>query len=158
SYRVDLGRMEREIFSASDASRARPSYVGLLGYAVFGYLEGWEAKAVRLEVKAPAGWPVFSTLAPAAPPAVAEGAADASAFYALADSQVAMGPALQVRKAESRVALYLAAYSEGEADLELTASLVARAMDALVAYFGSAPFAHYTAHLELLRPISPEHR
>src|SRR5262249_15630430 len=43
-------------------------------------------------------------------------------------------------------------------DLELTASLVARAMDALVAYFGSAPFPHYTAHVELLKPLSPEHR
>lgn len=158
SYRVDLGRMEREILSASDASRARPGYVGLLGYSVFGYLEGWESKPVRLGVKAPAGWPVFTTLAPAAPPAVAEVAADAPDFYALADSQVAMGPALQVRRAESRVPLYLSAYAEGDSDLELTATLVARAMDALVAYFGSAPFAHYTAHVELLKPLSPEHR
>ena len=31
-------------------------------------------------------------------------------------------------------------------------------MDALVAYFGSTPFPHYTAQLELLKPISPEHR
>ena len=32
--------MEREILGASDSSRARPDYVGLLGYSVFGYLEG----------------------------------------------------------------------------------------------------------------------
>ena len=31
------------------------------------------------------------------------------------------------------------------------------AMDTLVTYFGSAPFDHYTAHLELLKPISPDH-
>jgi len=31
-------------------------------------------------------------------------------------------------------------------------------MDALVAYFGSTPFPHYTAHLELLKPQSPDHR
>jgi predicted metalloprotease with PDZ domain len=30
-------------------------------------------------------------------------------------------------------------------------------MDALVAYFGGAPFPHYTAHLELLTPLSPDH-
>jgi predicted metalloprotease with PDZ domain len=158
SYRVDLARMEREILSAADASRARPGYVGLLGYSVFGYLEGWEAKAVRLEVRSPAGWPLFTTLAPAAPPATGEVSAEAPDFYALADSQVAMGPSLHVRKVESRVPLYLAAYSEGEADLGLTASLVARAMDALVAYFGSSPFPHYTAYLELLKPLSTEHR
>jgi predicted metalloprotease with PDZ domain len=158
SYRVDLARQERVILSASDASRARPGYVGLLGYSVFGYLEGGEAVPVRLEVKAPAGWPIFTTLAPAAPPAVAEASADAADFYALADSQLAMGPALSVRKADSRVALYLAAYAEGDADLELTASLAARAMDALVAYFGGAPFPHYTAHLELLKPLTAEHR
>jgi predicted metalloprotease with PDZ domain len=158
SYRVDLARMEREILSASDASLARPGYVGLLGYSVFGYLDGWETKPVRLEAKGPPGWPVFTTLAPAAPPAVAQADADAADFYALADSQLAMGPALAVRRAESRVPLYLAAYAEGEVDLELTASLVARAMDALVAYFGGAPFAHYTAHLELLKPLSAEHR
>ena len=95
SYRVDLARMEREILGASDASRARPQYVGLLGYSVFGYLEGWEARPARLEVVAPPDWPVFTTLAPAAPPALSRAAGDAADFYALADSQLAMGPALR---------------------------------------------------------------
>ena len=158
SYRVDLARMEREILGASDASRARPQYVGLLGYSVFGYLEGWEARPARLEVVAPSDWPVFTTLAPVAPPAVSRAAGDAADFYALADSQVAMGPALSVRRVENRLPLYLTAYAEGTADLVFTGRLVARAMDALVAYFGSAPFPHYTAQLELLKPISPEHR
>jgi predicted metalloprotease with PDZ domain len=36
-------------------------------------------------------------------------------------------------------------------------SLVARALNALVGYFGSAPFPHYTVQLELLKPISPDH-
>ena len=55
-------RLEREILGAADASRARPGYAGLLGYSVFGYLEGWEARPVRLEVAAPSDWPVFTTL------------------------------------------------------------------------------------------------
>jgi predicted metalloprotease with PDZ domain len=157
AYRVDLARMEREILGASDASRARPGYVGLLGYSVFGYLEGWDARPVRLEVQAPADWPVFSTLAPQAPPPRGRVTALAPDFYALADSQVAMGPGLSVLRVENSMPLYLAAYAEGPADLALTGSLLARAMDALVAYFGGAPFPHYTAHLELLKPVSPEH-
>jgi predicted metalloprotease with PDZ domain len=157
SYRVDLARMEHEILGAADSSRARPHYVGLLGYSVFGYLEGWETRPARLEVVAPSDWPVFTTLAPAAPAAVGRVAADAADFYALADSQVAMGPDLSVLRVLSRTPLYLTAYSEGNADLAFTGSLMARAMDALVSYFGKAPFPHYTAHLELLKPLSPDH-
>jgi predicted metalloprotease with PDZ domain len=157
SYRVDLGRMEREILGASDSSRARPRYAGILGYSVFGYLEGWQDRPLRLEVEAPPDWPVFTTLAPAAPPPLGRTVAAADDFYALADSQVAMGPELRVLKLESRVPLFLSAYAEGRVDLALTGRLLARAMDALVAYFGSAPFAHYTAQLELLRPLSPDH-
>ena len=157
AYRVDLARMEREILGASDSSRARPDYVGLLGYSVFGYLEGSESRPVALEVMAPADWPIFTTLAPQASPPLAKATAEAADFYALADSQVAMGPALVVLRLESRVPLYLAAYPEGPADLEFTGSLVAHALNALVAYFGSAPFPHYTAELELLKPLSPRH-
>jgi predicted metalloprotease with PDZ domain len=157
TYRVDLARMERELLSATDSSRARPGYAGILGYSVFGYLEGWEGRAVRLEVEAPPDWPVFTTLAPVAPPAHGRTTADAPDFYALADSQVTMGPGLTVTRLESRVPLYLSAYAEGAADLPFTGSLVARAMNALVDYFGSAPFAHYSAVLELLKPVSSEH-
>lgn len=157
AYRVDLARMEREILGAADSSRARPGYVGLLGYSVFGYLEGFESRPVALEAAAPADWPIFTTLAPQATPPLAKATAAAADFYALADSQVAMGPALVVLKLESRVPLYLAAYPEGPVELAFTGSLVAHALDALVAYFGSAPFPHYTAHLELLKPLSPRH-
>jgi predicted metalloprotease with PDZ domain len=157
SYRVDLARMERELLSATDSSRARPGYVGILGYTVFGYLDGLENRPVRLEVEAPADWPVFSTLAPAAPPLRGRVSGLAADYYALADSQVSMGPALTVLRLQSRVPLYLSGYSEGSADLAFTGTLVAQAMDALVAYFGSAPFPHYSAVVELLKPVSPEH-
>jgi predicted metalloprotease with PDZ domain len=157
AYRVDLSRMEREILSAADSSRARPGYVSLLGYSVFGYLEGWEPRPVVLEVAAPDDWQVFTTLAPQASPPRGRATADAADFYALADSQVAMGPALEVLRVENRVPLYVSAYSEGPVDLLFTASLVSRAMDALVGYFGSAPFPHYTAQIEWLKPQSPRH-
>ncbi len=157
SWRVDLARMEREILGAADASRARPLYVGLLGYSVFGYLDGLEARPVELEIAAPADWPVFTTLSPQAPPVRGRATATPADFYALADSQVLMGPELQVLRAPGRESLYLAAYAEGPVDLALTAGLVAQAMDALVAYFGTTPFPHYTAVLQLLKPLSPEH-
>ena len=55
SYHVDLARMEREIKGAADSSRARPRYASLLGYSgAFGYLDGFEARPIRLEAKAPA--------------------------------------------------------------------------------------------------------
>lgn len=34
---------------------------------------------------------------------------------------------------------------------------MAQAVDALVSYFGAAPFPHYTALVELRRPLSPDH-
>jgi predicted metalloprotease with PDZ domain len=157
SYKVDLARMEREIRGASDSSRARRGYVGLLGYSVFAYLEGLQERPVRLDVRAPADWPVFTTLAPAVPPPLGRTGAEAAGFYALADSQVAMGPALEVRRLESSGPLFLSAYAEGAFDAASTGELVAGAVKALTAYFGSTPFPHYTAVLELLRPVSPEH-
>jgi predicted metalloprotease with PDZ domain len=156
-YRVDLARMEREILSAADSSRARPAFVGLIGYSVFAYVEGFESRPVRLEIRAPPEWPVLTTLAPSAPPPVARGEGDAADFYGLADSQVAMGPALTVLHVEGPVPLYLAAYAEGRVDLPLAGRLVGEAMDALERYFGGAPFAHYTALLELLTPLTPDH-
>lgn len=158
AYRVDLLRMEREILGASDTSRARPRYASLLGYSVFGYLEGQEARPIRLDVAAPPGWPVLTTLAPALPLPVARATGVAADFYALADAQVAMGPELRVVRAPAALPLFVAAYAEGPADPAHTGSLVARAMDALAAYFGSVPFAHYTALVEYLKPVSPEHR
>jgi predicted metalloprotease with PDZ domain len=67
-YEVNLARMEREILGASDSSRVRPGYVGLLGYSIFAFVEGTENQSIRLQIDAPASWPVFSTLAPVTHP------------------------------------------------------------------------------------------
>lgn len=157
AYRVDLARMEHELRGAADSSRARTAYVSLLGYSVLGQLEGFADRRARLEIEAPPDWPVFTTLAPAAPPPRGRAAGEARDFYALADSQLAMGPALELRRLEGTLPLYLAAYAEGPVDLELTGALLAQAVEALTAYFGAAPFPHYTALVELLKPISPDH-
>ena len=69
SYEVDIREMERRILEASDTSKLRDDYLGILGYSVFGYLEGLEARPIELTLEGPDGWPLFTTLAPLAEPA-----------------------------------------------------------------------------------------
>jgi len=154
-YDVDLARMEQQIHDATDSSRVRPGYASFLGYSVFGFFEGEEARAIELQIEAPNGWPVVSTLAPAGASLRAED------FYALADSQIAMGPALHVERVRVAPAtsppLYLALYAEADADPVRLARLAGEAYTKMMAYFGTAPFFHYTVLLEILKPVSPEH-
>jgi len=156
-YRVDVRRLEREVRSAADASKARPGYLGLLGYSVLAFLEGQEASPVRLRVEGPGSWPVFSTLAPAAPPPLGSLEAAAEDYYSLADSQVLMGPDLRVRRGAGEPPLFVAAYAEGALEAAVVAATGREALDALTAWFGTTPFPYYTIVVEVLRPISPEH-
>lgn len=158
TYRVDLAALERTVKAASDQSRVRDGYLGALGYSLFAFLDGAEARPARLQVEAPAGWPVFVTLAPRFP--VTPGAVEASApdYYALADAQIIMGPKAEVRRLTTTpVPVYLASYAEGPVDLDRVGRLALTAFERVAAWFGSTPFDHYTLHQELLTPISPEH-
>jgi predicted metalloprotease with PDZ domain len=156
-YDVNVARMEREIFAASDASKVRDGYAGLLGYSIFAYLEGHKEQAIKLEVAAPAGWPVFSTLAPQVPATIASLSATARDYYALADSQIVMGPKLQLRRIDGSVPLFLAVYAECDEDLAAEGVLARDALDKVIAYFQNPQFSHYTVQLELLRPVSDRH-
>jgi predicted metalloprotease with PDZ domain len=156
-YDVDLARLEREVLAASDTSKARAGYVGLLGYSVLGYLDGSENIPIRLEVSGPEGWPVLTTLAPKAPADKTNTTGEAKDFYALADSQIAMGPKLEVRRLEARVPLFLVVFTEVETDLNKQAEIFADAFRKVLAYFGEAPFDHYTAYIEILKPVSELH-
>jgi predicted metalloprotease with PDZ domain len=156
-YDVNVARMEREIFAASDASKIRDGYAGLLGYSIFAYLEGHKEQAIKLEVAGPAGWPVFSTLAPQVPASVGSLTASARDYYALADSQIVMGPKLQLRRIEGKVPLFLAVYAECEEDLSEEGALARDALEKVIAYFEKPPFSNYTVKLELLRPLSDRH-
>lgn len=157
TYRVDVGKMEAAIRSAADASKIRPGYAGLLGYSVFAFLEGTEDEPIRLRIDAPEDWSVFTTLAPQVPAPLGTASAEADGFYALADSQIVLGPEARLRRLESPVPLYLAVYAEGPVDVDLVGRLVSETMGEVDAYFGEAPFAHFTVHMELLRPLSEEH-
>jgi predicted metalloprotease with PDZ domain len=159
-YDVDVKRMEHEITAASDSSRIRDGYVGLLGYSILAFVEGRENEPIRLEISAPPSWPAFSTLAPKAPAAAGEMGANATDYYALADSQILMGSKLQLQEISGTAAvpLFLAAYAETAADLQQDGAIARDSLDKMIAYFGKAPFAHYTVVLELLKPISDRHQ
>jgi predicted metalloprotease with PDZ domain len=156
-YDVDVRRMEETVLDAHLASKVRDGYVGLLGVGVFAYLEGAERLPVILDVEGPDGWPVLTTLAPETfGPRAQRGRADD--FHDLADSQIAMGPSLQVRRVEGEVPLTVAMYAEADGDLEQVATLASTALRQTIAYFGRAPFPRYTLLLEYLKPVSPRHR
>jgi predicted metalloprotease with PDZ domain len=157
-YEVNLVWMENEIKSAADASKVRPSHVGILGYSIFAYVEGLEERPVSLTATAPERWSVFSTLAPAAPAASRTVTADAADFYALADSQVVMGRHLAVRRVNAKVPLYVVNYAEGTVDVDRIAQLGGQALNAMIEYFGGAPFSHYTIYTEFLKPVTHAHQ
>lgn len=150
-YQVDIARMEQELHSAIDSSKVRPQYLGLLGYSVFGYVDGLERDAIELTVDAPADWPILSSLSPV--PKSASKAAHADNYYALADSEILMGPAMQVRSLPGKIGLVMAVYAEGDVDVSLEGKLAREALDDVQAYFGTTPFKQYTVQLELLRPL-----
>jgi|tagenome__1003787_1003787.scaffolds.fasta_scaffold20939968_2 predicted metalloprotease with PDZ domain len=159
-YDVDVKRMEREVVSAADSSKVRNAYVGLLGYSIFAFIEKHESDPVRLEISSGPAWPIFSTLAPKIPAPISTLTAQAADYYGLADSQIMMGSKLRLREVPGEnggVPLFLAAYVEGDDDLQLEGSLAREALDRVVAYFGKAPFAHYTVALEVLKPLSDRH-
>jgi predicted metalloprotease with PDZ domain len=159
-YEVDLVAMEAAILAGGDSSRARDGFMSLLGYSVFPYVEGLEDRTADLAVSSPSNrpeWPVFSTLAPRAPAAPGPLAVSAASFYDLADSQILIGPGFQVKKLKGSPDLFLAVHAEGPIDLAAMSPLAEQAFDALIRYFGAAPFPHFTLLFDYLKPLSPRH-
>jgi predicted metalloprotease with PDZ domain len=155
-YQIDVGRMEAQILDAVSTSKVRKGYVGLLGYSIFGYVDGLEDRKTQLRVQGPEGWPILSTLSPALPAARTAASSTSPDYYALADSQVLMGPDLHVERLDGKIPLVMAVYAEGDLDHQLVARLAREALDAVQGYFGDAPIPQYTVQLELLRPL-PNH-
>ena len=152
-YDIDVERMERELPASIDTSKVRSGYLGILGYSVFGYIDGLQHLRIKLDVEGPEQWPVITTLLPVFPAQTARASAEANDYEGLADSQILMGPSLHLTMIKGKISLLLAAYSEGEADLSAEGELARRALDQVAAYFGNVPFPAYTVQLELLRPL-----
>jgi predicted metalloprotease with PDZ domain len=159
-YEIDLKRLEQEVFAGGDASRARTDYIYLLGYATFGYIEGYERGVpADLEIFAAGDWPVFTTLAPSAPALRGSARGRAADFYALADSQIVMGPGVTIASLDTAVAspLFTVVRAEFDVDHDRISAVAREAYERLAAYFGTVPFAHYTAIFEFLGPVSARH-
>ena len=117
-YRVNVGRMEDRLRDSVESSKIRNEYVGLLGYSVFGYIDGMEQSPITLQVDGPDDWPVLSTLDPHATVPKGTAKAQAASYDILADSQVVMGPGVQFRKLTGKIDLLMAVYSEGNEDVD----------------------------------------
>src|SRR5579871_13647 len=152
SYRVNIQRMEDRIVSAVETSKVRRGYAGLLGYSIFSYVDDTENRRIKLHIEAPSGWPVLTTLAAQAPAPLTEASAEAPDYYTLADSQVLLGPDIQIRRLAGKVPLILAIYAETSEDIALEGQLAREALDRVADYFGDPPLPRYTVQLELLRP------
>ena len=72
--------------------------MGINGISVFAYIDGLEDRPINLTVEGFDDWPVFTTLAPQNPPAIHTTNGSCENYYALTDSQIAMGPKLQAVK------------------------------------------------------------
>jgi predicted metalloprotease with PDZ domain len=151
-YRVNVNRMEDRLRDSVESSKIRKDYVGLLGYSVFGYIDGLEQTPISLQVEGPGDWPVLSTLDPRATVSTGTAKAQAANYDILADSQVVMGPGVQFRRLTGKIELLVAVYSEGNEDVDAESKLAREALDRVQEYFGDTPFPAYTVLLELLQP------
>jgi predicted metalloprotease with PDZ domain len=151
-YRVNVGRMEAGIRDSVESSKIRKNYAVLLGYSVFGYIDGLEQAPISLKVDGPGDWPVLSTLDPRTPVLKGTAKAQTANYDILADSQIIMGPGVQFRRLPGKIDLLLAVYSEGDEDVDAESKLAREALDRVQEYFGDTPFPAYTVLLELLRP------
>jgi predicted metalloprotease with PDZ domain len=151
-YQVNIAKMEDQVRNSVESSKVRDGYLMILGYSVFGYIEGLEKNVSTLEVMGPADWPVLSTLDPKTSIQKGRAKANAANFDTLADSQVAMGPSLKFRSLAGKIDLIVASYAEVDEDLDAESKMAREALDRVQEYFGDTPFRTYTALLEFLKP------
>jgi predicted metalloprotease with PDZ domain len=145
SYTVDVGAMESELPDLGNASYIRSKFAGILNYAVFGWINGWETQPVILQVRTFTGWPIFSTIVPKEKMATGRETIACQNYYELSDGQTMMGPGLRVKEYQSLQPVFVAEYCETKKQVidnfgyEAVASL-----GLLQDYFGFIPFTHYS--------------
>ncbi|HET7117172.1 MAG TPA: hypothetical protein VFI29_11805 [Hanamia sp.] len=160
TYGMDLKKMEKEELMSIDASKIRSNYVGILGYSVFGFIDGFEYTKIKLFIKVPEGWPVFTTLSPKFPLIKNKMELPVDNFDLLADAQIMMGTALEVKRFDDGpVPLYVAQYAEvkGDSSINNIGKTGVSSMKLLHQYFGQTPFPYYTIDVEFLKPLDSLH-
>lgn len=154
-YEVDLKKMERTL-TFGDASIARPGFVGILNYSVFGWLDGTEKESVRCTVETFEQWPIFTTIQPTASMAKGVLTFTSENYYTLADGQTFIGPQIRVKEFQGITPLFVASYCEtGDEYLDDYGIQGTKSMEILRDYFGELPFQHYSIMLRKAIPIEP---
>ncbi len=158
SYSVDINKMEKELLSASSSSKKRDKYLGLLGYSVFGFIEGQEHLPINLTINTHTNWPIFSTISPSVERKNGSASFKASNYAELADAQYLIGEGVYISSVpNSPIPLYIVVYSETAYDIEEIGRRALLALNGLKTYYGFIPMPHYTLCYEFLTPISPRH-
>ncbi|NVK85965.1 MAG: hypothetical protein HWE21_16680 [Cytophagia bacterium] len=158
SYTVDIQKMEMDLLDASTSSKAREDYLGLLGYSVFGFIEGLETEPIDITINTDPSWPVFSTLRPDTNRKFGTDSYEAKNYAELVDAQYLLGKGVQViRVEEAQTPLYVAAYAATTDNLEGIGNTGLSSLQKLADYFGYVPMPHYTLVYEFLKPISARH-
>ncbi len=158
SYEVDINKMEINLLGSFASSKARENYLGILGYSVFGFIEGFENESIVLKVQTHKDWSIFSTLKPSIQRNKGTELYEADNFALLADAQLLLGDAVQVYQvSDSKIPMFVAVYSETAINIEEIGRRGLVSLNKLTEYFGYIPMPHYTLCYEFLNPVSDMH-
>lgn len=158
SYEVNVKKMELSLLGGFASSKIRENYLGILGYSVFGFLEGFENRTIVIDINTNKGWPIFSTLKPSIERKKGSDSYETENFALLADAQFLLGNAVQIFQVKaSKIPLFVAAYAETPISLEEIGRRGLLSLNGLADYFGYIPMPNYTMCYEFLNPISEMH-
>ncbi len=158
SYTVDLKKMETDLLGGFASSKLRPDYLGILGYSVFGFIEGHQDKPIILEINTEADWPIFSTTRPSITRKNGSDSYRIDNFSILADAQFLIGSGVQIHMVDdTEIPLFVATYTETAIDMKEIGRRGKQSLEGLANFFGYVPMPHYTMCYEFLEPISDRH-
>ena len=158
TYEVDLDKMERELLGGFSSSKVRTNYLGILGYSIFGFVEGLERLPISLNMYTGDNWPIFSTLKPSLERNLGFATYTTEDFAHLADGQYLLGVNVNIHEIEDApIPFFVAAYSETEFDIKEIGRRGLEALRGLSDFFGYIPMPHYTMVYEYLIPLSNRH-
>lgn len=158
TYEVDIVKMEKTLLGSYASSKKRKKYLGILGYSVFGFVEGLEDKQIVLDINTAPDWPIFSTLRPQKDRKKGTDSYSIENYALLADAQYLLGEDVEVYQITSaKTPLFVAVYAETEINIKEIGRRVLKSFNKLTSYFGYVPMPHYTVCYEFLKPISKRH-
>jgi len=157
-YEVDIQKMENQLLGAFASSKIRDNYLGILGYSVFGFIEGLEDNAIELKINTEGDWPIFSTLRPSLNRKLETDTYSVENFALLADAQYLLGSKVRISELnDTEIPIYIATYTETPINRKEINRRVLLAFEGLADYFNFIPMPYYTVIYEFLNPISNRH-